>query len=150
MTLTITNLRVDERKGETVAYLIVNCCFTVKPEEHDEYLWAQAKGDSEGYHKVLTIDDPERYEEWIMDHWDLSETYDGYGRAWVNKDSSWRYISKFDCFHFREWIADCSVTRAIISELGYFKEYGKLPTVYRAIDEHIIFSHLRTLQTYWD
>jgi hypothetical protein len=156
MVLTITNLHVTHRTTafdhySNVPFTIVNCVFKCDHTTDDyDYVWNQAKAWSEEYSKVLTIDDPKRYEEWITHHWDLNETYDGYGKSWVHDDPLWRYIPKFDCFHFREWVADCSVTRAVISELEYFKEHGKLPTVYRAVDEHIVLSHLRTLHTYWD
>lgn len=148
MTLKITNLRVDE-KGTEVPYLIVNCCFRVTPDYEDGYLWAQAKGDSEDYRQVLTIDDPEKYEASLLS-WNFKTRYPGYGRAWTHQDPVWQYIGKFNTFHFREWIADCPVTRAIIADLRYYKEHGKLPTVYRTIDEAIILQHLRTLQSYWD
>jgi len=149
MTLTITNLRVDERKGEVVPYLIINCCFRVDPESHDGYLWAQAKGDSEEYRQVLTIDDPEKYEASLLT-WDYTTRYPGYGRAWTHQDPVWEYIEKFDTFHFKEWVADCPVTRAIINDLEHYKTHGMLPTVYRTIDEGIILQHLRSLQAYWD
>jgi hypothetical protein len=151
MTLTITSLRVDGR-GTEVPFLIVNCTFKCAedPENYD-FLRVQAKGDSEEYRKVLTIDDPEKYLEFIMD-WDLNSRtpYPGYGRAWTHQDPVWQYIEKFDTFWFREWIADCPVTRAIVADLKYYKEHGKLPTVYRSVDEGIILQHLRTLQSYWD
>ena len=149
MTLTITSLRVDERKGEVVPYLVINCCFTVEPETHDGYLWAQAKGDSEEYRQVLTIDDPEKYEESLLT-WDYATRYPGYGRAWTHQDPVWQYIEKFDTFWLREWVADCPVTRAIVKDLEHYKTHGMLPTVYRTIDEGIILQHLRTLQSYWD
>ena len=149
MTLTITSLRVDERKGETVPFLIVNCCFRVDPEANDGSLWAQAKGDSEEYRKVLTIDDPEKYEASLL-NWDYSQRYPGYGRAWTHQDPVWQYIEKFETFWLREWVADCPVTRAIVRDLEHYKTHGMLPTVYRTIDEGIILQHLRTLQSYWD
>jgi len=149
VTLTITSLRVDERKGEVVPYLIVNCCFTVVPESHDGYLWAQAKGDSEEYRQVLTIDDPKKYEESLL-IWDYTTRYSGYGSAWTHQDPVWEYIEKFDTFWLREWVADCPVTRAIVKDLEHYKTHGMLPTVYRTIDEGIILQHLRTLQSYWD
>ena len=149
MTLTITSLRVDERKGEVVPYLIINCCFTVEPETHDGYLWAQAKGDSEEYRQVLTIDNPEKYEESLLT-WDYATRYPGYGRAWTHQDPVWQYVEKFDTYWFREWVADCPVTRAIVKDLEHYKTHGMLPTVYRTIDEGIILQHLRTLQRYWD
>jgi hypothetical protein len=158
MALTITNLRVDSCETEgwfcagkvACPYIIVNCCFKVTKDE-DTFIWERAKGESEEYQKVLTIDDPERYLEFIMD-WDLNcrTTYPGYGRAWTHKDPPWQYLEKFDTFWFREWVADCSVTRAIISELQHFKKYGVLPSVYRSVEEGIILQHLETLQNYWD
>jgi hypothetical protein len=149
MTLTITNLRVDERKGEVVPFLVVNCCFRVDPDANGGSLWAQAKGDSEDYRQVITIDDPEKYEASLL-NWDYSQRYPGYGRAWTHQDPAWEYIEKFNTCHFREWVADCSVTRAIISDLEHYKNHGMLPTVYRTLDEAIILQHLRTLQSYWD
>ena len=149
MTLTITSLRVDERKGEVVPFLVINCTFKVIPEAHDGYLWAQAKGDSEDYRQVLTIDDPEKYEESLLT-WDYATRYPGYGRAWTHQDPVWEYLEKFDTFWLREWVADCPVTRAIVKDLEHYKTHGMLPTVYRTIDEGIILQHLRTLQKYWD
>ena len=124
--LTITSLRVDyrvsesPRPGPAVPYLILNLVFKCERTTEDyDYAWNQAKAESEEYNKVLTIDDPERYEAWLMspDGWNFSSKYDGYGRAWTHNDPPWRYVEKFDCFWFREWIADCPVTRAVIEEL---------------------------------
>jgi hypothetical protein len=159
--LKILNLRVDYRESESpepwpnVPYVIINCVFKCErvSDPGEDFAWWQAKGESEEYRKVLTIDDPERYENWLMSPtgWNLSSKYDGYGKAWIHNDPAWRYIEKFDVFWFRSWTADCSVTRAIIAELEYYKKYGKLPSVYRAVDSCIILSHLRTLgETYWD
>lgn len=160
MSLTITSLRTDYRvtegwfNGEPTdcPYIIVNCCFTIEDDE-EEGNWSslRAKAEAEDYREVLTIDDPERYEKWLMrDGWDFKTKYDGYGRAWTHQDVPWRYIEKFDTFWFREWIADCEPTRAIIAELEHYKEHGKLPSVYRTMESEIILSHLRALQSYWD
>jgi hypothetical protein len=157
--LTITNLRVHSSVSENpepwsdVPYLVVNVVFRCERTTEDyDYAWNQAKAECEEYREVLTIDDPKRYEAWIAspDGWSISSKYDGYGRAWTHADPSWRYIEKFDCFWFREWIADCAPTRAIIAELEHYKEHGKLPSVYRSVDSCIILSHLETLQRYWD
>ena len=158
--LEILNLRVDYRLSENrapwppVPYAIVNCVFKChRSDSYDtDFAWCQAKAFSEDYRQVLTIDDPERYENWLMspDGWSLSSKYDGYGKSWTHGEPTWKYIEKFDVFHFREWVADCSVTRSVIAELQYYKEHGKLPSVYRSTDECIILSHLRTLHSYWD
>jgi hypothetical protein len=157
MTLTITNLRVDCRETEgwfgedkvACPFIILNLVFHVEKDE-DTFTWERAKGSAEEYQKVLTIDDPERYESWICDLWDLEKGYDGYGRAWTHQDRPWQYIEKFNVFWFREWLADCTVTRAIIAELQYFKDHGELPSVYRSVEEGIILTHLESLQRYWD
>ncbi len=160
MTLTITSLRVDYRNTEgwfdggtrPCPYLIVNVVFRCERSEdlHEDFTWNQAKAWSEEYVQKLTVDDPKRYEEWLLKYWDLQKGYDGHGRAWIHEDTPWRYIEKFDIFWFREWIADSTVTRAIIAELQYYKDHGSLPSVYRTVESSIILSHLRTLHEYWD
>jgi hypothetical protein len=161
MSLTITHLRVDARETEgyfdggtrPCPYLIVNVVFKCDSSDdvHEDYTWKQAKAYSEEYTQKLTIDDPSKYESWLMGAgWDFKTKYNGYGKAWVHEDPPWRYIPKFDVFHFREWIADSTVTRSIIKELEYYKDNGHLPSVYRTVEDSIILSHLRTLGTYWD
>jgi hypothetical protein len=164
MALTITHLSTrycntegwfnDGTSIENCPYIVVNCTFKCSRDGADgsyNYAWGIAKGETEEYKKVLTIDDPKRYEAWISD-WDLNgkSKYPGYGRAWIHHDQPWYYLEKFDTFWLREWIADCGPTRAILHELEYYKKHGKLPSVYRAADEGIILSHLETLQRYWD
>jgi hypothetical protein len=162
MSLTITSLRVDARKTEgwfeggtrPCPYLIVNCVFKCARSEdfHEDFAWNQAKAWSEEYRQVTTLDDPKTYEEWLMSPkgWNFSSKYPGWGKAWTYGEPTWQYIEKFDCFWFREWIADCGPTRAIITELEYYKEHGCLPSVYRTVESSIVLSHLRTLHEYWD
>jgi len=157
MTLTITSLRVDERvtpEGnlwlQEVPYLIVNACVKI---EDDEHLFERTKAECEDYRSVLTIDDPERYETHLMSTagFDGLLRYDGFGRAWThNEEGPFVYLEKFSTFHFREWIADSPVTRSIIAELEYYKQHGKLPSVYRHAEEYIIISHFTCLDRYWD
>ena len=161
MSLTITSFKTSFRETQgwfneepyNCAYIIVNITFRIQDDE-EEGNWSslRAKAEAEDYREVLTIDDPKRYEDWLMrpDGWNLSSRYDGYGRAWTFQDCPWRYIEKFDVFWFREWIADCSVTRAILNEIDYYRFHNKLPSVYRAMESEIILSHLRALQSYWD
>jgi hypothetical protein len=161
MALTITSLRVDSKESEgwfeggtrPCPYLIVNVVFKCARSEdlHEDFAWNQAKAWSEDYTQKLTIDDPERYEAWLMrESWNFRNKYDGYGKAWVHGEPTWQYIEKFDCFWFREWIADSFVTRAVLSELQHYKDYGHLPSVYRTVESSIVLSHLRTLHEYWD
>lgn len=152
--LEITSLRLDERftpQGnvwiEDVPYLILNSTFRIT----DEHLFQRTQAEAEEYNSVLTIDDPKRYEAFIS-NWDLnfSSKYDGYSRAWVHNDAPFVYLEKFQTFWFRQWIADSSVTRAIIHELQHFKEHGRLPSVYRHAEEYIILSHFHCLDRLWD
>lgn len=153
MTLTITSLRTDFRRtpvgnmrDQEVPYIIFNCTFRVTD---DPLFKDQAVGEASDYCRNLAVDDPKRYEDWIENDWSM-KGYDGFRNVWTLQDKTWEYLEKFDTFWLREWIADCSVTRAIIEEIAYFKENGKLPTVYRGTDEGTILRHLRTLDTYWD
>ena len=155
MTLTITSLRTDYRvtpQGnvwiEDVPFIIVNCTFRITD---DDSLWQRAKAESEEYSSVLTIDDPKRYEEFLL-NWDFNfdKNYDGYGRTWTHNESPWQYIEKFDTFHFREWIADSAVTNAMIREIDHYRFFGRLKSVYRHTEDCIILQHLRALQGYWD
>ena len=159
MALTITSLRVDSRAtsngnvwGADLSYLIVNVCFKIDRSTDDgSFLWERTKAEAGEYSSVLTIDDPERYDGWLMGNdWSFSKRYDGYGRAWTHNDPPWRYLEKFDTFWLREWVSNCSVTRALVYELEYYEEHGKLPSVYRFTDGSIILQHLRALQSYWD
>lgn len=158
MALTITSIRTDYRNTEgwfgstSCPYIIVNLTFKIEDDENEgNWSSGRAKAEAEEYRQVLTIDDPDRYEKWLMGAgWDFKTKYDGYGRAWTHQDCPWYYIEKFDTFWFREWIADCGPTRAIIAELEHYKEHGKLPSVYRTLESEIILSHLRALQSYWD
>jgi hypothetical protein len=154
MTLTITSLRVDYRvtpEGnmwtQDVPYCICNATFRITDDEH---LYERTRAECEEYRQVLTIKSPEDYEESLR-NWDLTfkNGYD-YGRAWTHNESPFVYIEKFDTFHFREFIADSTVTRAIITELEYYRDFGKLPSVYRHAEEYIIVSHFHCLDRLWD
>ena len=148
--LQITSLRVNEYRGakSDVPYLVINATFKIDP---DTSLWQMAKGESEEYAQRLTIDDPEKYEQWVMrESWDLKDRYEGYGRAWVPQDVPWRYLEKFDTFWFREWVADCGVTRAAIAELEYYKEHGTLASEHRSTHEYTVLRYLRCLESFWD
>ena len=155
MTLAITSLRVDERvtpEGnmwiQDVPYLIVNACFKI---EDDEHLFERTRAECEDYRSVLTVDDPKKYEEWLLrQDFSFGEKYEGYGRAWTHNDVCFQHIEKYNTFWFREWIADSTVTRSILTELEYYKEHGKLPSVYRHAEEYIVMSHFQCLERYWD
>jgi hypothetical protein len=110
-----------------------------------------AKAEAEEYGKVLTIESPEDYEEWLTT-WDFNfETgYPGYKHCWTHRECPWHYIEKFDTFHFREWIANSTVTQALLNEIVYYKATGTMLSEYRTIPGQIILEHFQTLGRYWD
>ena len=71
-------------------------------------------------------------------------------RVWTLDDPLWHYIEKFDCFHFREWVADCPVTRAALQELRLYQIEGSSGSVYRTTEEEIVLKHMETISSYWD
>ena len=154
MTLIITSLRVDHRitpEGnmwtQDVPFLMINACFKI---ENDKHLFERTKAECEEYRQALSIESPDHYEKWLKD-WDLNfESGYDYGRAWIHQDSPFAYIEKFNTFHFREWIADSTITRAIIAELEHYKEHGKLPSIYRHDESYVVISLLHMLDRLWD
>jgi hypothetical protein len=159
MGLKITSLRIDKRNstnesfGGPVPYLIVNATWKITQDGDDEsdYLFNVSKAEAEEYGKVLTIESPEDYEEWLT-NWDFNfETgYPGYKHCWAHRECPWHYIEKFDTFHFREWIADSAVTQALLNEIVYYKATGTMLSEYRTIPGQIILEHFQTLGRYWD
>ena len=158
MTVTITHLSWREKvtppvdPWPAVPYLIVNVTWRVAPGgDDDEGTHNIFHSATEEYHEVLTVDDPEQWEEYLADcnGFDLFQ-YPGLERRYTLNDKKWRYIEKFDVFWLREWIVDSPVTRAILKELEVFQKTGKLPSVYRGTDSHIIYSYLTILNQLWD
>jgi len=155
MALTITSLRVDYRtsskgnmRDETVPYIMANCTFRITDSE---FLKEVVQAESEDFKETLTLDDPERYEKWIVsESWNVLDGYDGWGKAWTLRDPEWEYLAKFDTFWWRQWIADTPATRFMLEEIDYYRRFGKLKAVYRHEDEGIILRHLRALSSYWD
>jgi hypothetical protein len=155
MSLQITSLSTRYRvtpQGnlweQDVPFIAVNATLKI---EDDEHLFERTKTECQEYLETLTIDDPKKYEEFLL-NWDFnySSKYDGWGRAWIHNESPFVYIDKFSTFWFRDYVADSTVTRAIIAELEHYKEHGTLPSVYRHAEEYIIISHFHALDRYWD
>jgi hypothetical protein len=153
--LQITSLKVIEKvtpEGniweQDVPFLGVNATFRITDDEH---FFERTKAEVEDYRSVLTIDDPKRYEAFLL-NWDFnwSSKYDGYGRAWIHNESCFTYLEKFQTFVFREFVADSTVTRAILAELEFFKKYGKLPSIYRHCEEYVVMSLFESLDRLWD
>jgi hypothetical protein len=100
----------------------------------------------------LTLDDPQRYEKWIATECDFSleKRYDGWSKGWTPNDPVWTYLEKFDTFHFREFIAWTTATKAILNELFYYKSTGEFLDLYRCTPDSTVLHHIRALSTYWD
>ena len=70
--------------------------------------------------------------------------------TWTYADPFLIYLKKFDTFWYRDYISDCAVTRAVLSELSHFKDTQSLRDTYRFTDSSIILRHVETLHKYWD
>jgi len=158
MTVTITSLNWREKvtppvgHWPAVPYLIVNATWRVEPGgDDDEGAHGMFLSATEDYQKVLTVDNPEQWNEYLasVNGLDMLK-YPGLQHRYTLNDKKWRYIEKFDVFWLREWIVDSPVTRAILRELEVFQKTGKLPSVYRGTDSHIIYSYLSILNQLWD
>ena len=133
---------------QDIPFIAVIATFRIK---NDEHLFERTKEECQEYRETLTIDDPKKYEKFLL-NWDFnySSKYDGYGRAWIHNESPFIYIDKFSTFWFRDYVADSTVTRAIIRELEYYRDYGKLPSVYRHAEEYVVLSLFHMLDRLWD
>ena len=151
-----------------VPYLIVNCVLKIDRGNDFEssYYYEKAKGASEEYKRVVVTGSPEEEEHKFKETLDriseegcedgidyLIETINSSPppeMVWTYAEAHLTHIKKFDVFWFREWIADCNVTRYILQELREFQTRGKLSQIYRTTDEEIVLKHLETLHSYWD
>ena len=145
-----------------VPYMIINCVFKISDDPH---LYSEAKTKSMMYRKVVKTKSPEEEDREFEERWsDAPDGVDGRiqflldvvnskpapEQFWTYGEQYWNHVEKFDIFWFREWVADSPITREILKELRFFQTEGKLPTVYRTIDEGIVLKHLETLWNYWD
>ena len=106
---------------------------------------------TEDYTVVPTLDDPVKFDEFIESNCGFDfALYPGIEKRSIFNDKKWRYLEKFDTFRLHEYVCDCAVTRAILKELEVFQKTGKLESVYRGVDSHILYLHLSTLNQYWD
>ena len=165
MGVRITSLKTIDREspgGDGFAptpYIIVNITFNVLPdEETGNFLFQQAKAESESYRQFVDVGDPESYELHLERVWQESDENVGtwmsrlnpLPQRWTYQDPSWIYLEKFDTFWFREWIASGPVTKAILNELNHYYLKNRLQSRYRTLDGQIVLEHIRTLQRYWD
>jgi hypothetical protein len=153
-------------KWPSVPYMIVNCVFRCDPG----YYRDKAIARSQVYKQVVVTGSPEEEERSFQAQLEESmvarESDEGYDfladwvnrannqptpkRVWTYDDPLWHHIEKFNVFWFREWAADCTVTRAALQELRLYQTEGSVKSIYRATDEEIVLKHLETIQSYWD
>ena len=128
-----------------VPFIIVNCVF--KYPEGDEYtdqMKQLALSESEDYRRVLCFTDAG------LKAWKKNPRPELCQQRWMLQEPVCRYLKKFDSFWFREWIADCEVTRACIRELEHYRQHGRFADVYRMTNQSVVLHHLRTFDRYWD
>ena len=150
----------------SVPYLIVNCVFRCDPG----YYRDKALGRAQDYRQVLVTGSPEEeeaaFQAELEEQMVQRESEEGFDvladwvnrvnrsepkpKVWTYDDPLWHHIEKFNVFWFREWVADCSVTRAALQELRLYQTEGSVKAVYRTTDEEIVLKHLETIQSYWD
>jgi hypothetical protein len=150
----------------SVPYLLVNCVFRCDPG----YYRDKALNRAQDYRQVIVTGTPEEEEQAFQAQREeqmidvgTDEEFD-FLADWVNRvnnspvsqkvwtydDPLWHHIEKFNVFWFREWVADCTVTRAALQELRLYQTEGSVRSVYRTTDEEIVLKHLETIQSYWD
>jgi hypothetical protein len=150
----------------SVPYLLVNCVFRCDPG----YYRDKALGRAQDYRQVLVTGSPEEeeaaFQAELEEQMVQRESEEGFDvladwvnrvnrsepkpKVWTYDDPLWHHVEKFNVFWFREWVADCSVTRAALQELRLYQTEGSVKAVYRTTDEEIVLKHLETLQSYWD
>jgi hypothetical protein len=150
----------------SVPYLLVNCVFRCDPG----YYRDKALGRAQDYRQVLVTGSPEEEEaafqaelEEQMVERESKEGFDVLAdwvnrvnrsepkpKVWTYDDPLWHHIEKFNVFWFREWVSDCTVTRAALQELRLYQTEGSVKSIYRTTDEEIVLKHLETIQSYWD
>ena len=159
MTITITHLSWREKITPAVGpwpevpYLIANVTWRVTPDGDDDiHTLKSFLSATEDYSEVPTIDDSAKFEAFVESNGviDVFRNYPGIEKRSIFNDKKWHYLEKFNTFWAREWVVDCTVTRAVLQELEIYQKLGKFPSVYRGVDSHIIYQHIDTLQRYWD
>jgi hypothetical protein len=153
MTVTITSLNWRERvtppvdPWPAVPFLICNATWRVEDEETKDLFMGQ----TESYRKVLTIDDPDKFDKYLEESTGLELfEYGGFDRRHIFNDTKWQYLPKFGVFWWRQYVSDSPVTRAALKELEVYQKTGKLQSVYRGTDEYIVYQLLSTLDSFWD
>jgi hypothetical protein len=141
----------------SVPYLLVNCVFRCDPG----YYRDKALNRAQDYRQVIVTGSPEEEEaafqreseegfDVLADWVNRVNRSEPKPKVWTYDDPLWHHIEKFNVFWFREWVADCTVTRAALQELRLYQTEGSVRSVYRTTDEEIVLKHLETIQSYWD
>lgn len=133
----ILDLSYRSGKNSEFPWLLVNCVFRISDNEDHPY---KQRALAESQHHIINMAAETR------EHLEKGK----FKKMWVFSEPEWLYLEKFDVFWFRQWISDCSVTRACLQELRYYEEHGYFPSFYRHTPEGVFLRHLRCLGSYWD
>lgn len=150
MTVKVTSYRVTGKVTESgeckeydVPFLICNITFKIDGGGDNGFYKQRAINESKEIVKDLIFDSPEDFEIYLLNNGPPKT-------AWRIYEPEWKYLEKFDTFWFRNYVADCTVTRQVLKEIEYFMELGKFPSSYRNMDTGVFLRHLRCLGLYWD
>lgn len=130
-----------------IPYIHVNITFRVD-KGADSFTWDRYIRESGFYCKAMVVESEEEYDRYL--NGEVENTDGNMCIKSVLKDPLFDYLEKFETFHFRSYIADCTVTNAVLNELSYYNELGRFPSVYRHTDGSIFLRHIKTLSEYWD
>jgi hypothetical protein len=127
----------------------INCNITFKVDkEADPFTWDRYIRESSYYCKMMVVDDEKEYDRYL--NGEIENTDGNMSIKSVVKDPLFDYLEKFETFHFRGYVADCTVTNAVLDELRYYNELGRFPSTYRHNDGSIFLRHIKTLDEFWD
>ena len=129
-----------------IPYIICNITFKLDKDD-DPYMWDLYMLQTQEFSRVLTIGNPEEYSKYLDG--EIKE-FSGTEIKWALKDPLFSYKEKFKTFHFRDYVADCSITRAVLDEIRYYTELNRFPSTYRHKNESVFLRHLKTLSEFWD
>jgi hypothetical protein len=152
--LTITSLSARRRVSLAgkyapvdIPYIICNITFKVD-KGADSFTWDRYIRESGYYCKMMVVEDEKEYDRYL--NGEIGNTGGNMRIKSVVKDPLFNYLEKFETFHFRGYIADCTVTNAVLDELQYYNELGRFPSTYRHNDGSIFLRHIKTLDEFWD
>ena len=130
-----------------IPYLICNMTFKVD-KDADSFTWDRYIRESGYYCKMMVVESEKEYDKYL--NGEIDNTEGNMRIKSVVKEPLFEYLEKFQTFHYRGYVADCTVTNAVLDELRYYNELGRFPSTYRHNDGSIFLRHIKTLDEFWD